>query len=431
MQSYQASSHPSHGRLRRNLVRLASGTILAQVLMIAATPILTRIYAPSAFGVMAVFSSAYAIVIGFTTFKYDAAVILPRAHRNAARITLLVVILATLLSAVVAMLALILEATGVGTIPFSIAWLAGALWLGAAYTLTQQWSARIANYRYYARSQVLGTVFNVGIGMMCGWLWGGTANFLILGFMAGLAVSLCYMCWEFSIWKLPRMPITRKSLIRHAAAYRQFPLLVLPTALLTTIGTSSIPLILSANYSLGEVGAFAVANRLLLAPAALIGGALTEAFRAEFVARIRDRESAGDLYVKTLRLLVVVAAPAFGLLALLAPMLFLHIFGATYEASGAIGRAVALALFAQFINTPFAYVFVALRKSGIGLAAQVGTTVVPLAVLTICANRGVPLILALYVYSAITALGVIIAQVAVYRLCAHADRAVAKGGEES
>lgn len=399
--------------------------------MIAVTPILTRIYHPSAFGVMAVFSSAYAIVIGFTTFKYDAAVILPRAHRNAARITQLVVILATLLSAIVGILALALEATGWVTFPFSVAWLVGALWLGAAYTLTQQWSARIANYRYYARSQVLGTVFNVGIGLLCGWLWGGTASFLILGFTVGLAVSLLYMCWEFGVWKLPRTPLKRKSLLRQAAAYRQFPLLVLPTALLTTLGTSSIPLILSTNYSLGEVGAFAVANRLLLVPAALIGGALTEASRAEFVSRVRDRKSAGDLYVKTLRLLVLVAAPAFGLLALLAPVLFLHIFGATYEASGAIGRAVALALFAQFINTPFAYVFVALRESGIGLAAQAGTTVVPLAVLTVCASRGVSMIPALYAYSAITAIGVLVAQVAVYRLCAHSDRAIVKGGEGS
>ncbi|MGC7405629.1 lipopolysaccharide biosynthesis protein [Pandoraea pneumonica] len=429
MQSYSASPNTSQGRLRRNLVRLASGTILAQVLMIAATPILTRIYNPSAFGVMAVFSSAYAIVIGFTTFKYDAAVILPRAHRNAARITLLVVILATLLSAVVAVAASALDATGLVTIPFSVAWLVCALWLGATYTLTQQWSARIANYRYYARSQVLGTVFNVGIGLLCGWLWGGTANFLILGFTAGLAVSLLYMCWEFGVWKLPRTPLKGKSMIRQAAAYRQFPLLVLPTALLTTIGTSSIPLILSANYSLGEVGAFAVANRLLLVPAALIGGALTEAFRAEFVSRVRERKSAGDLYGKTLRVLVLVAAPAFGLLALLAPMLFLHIFGVNYAASGVIGRAVALALFAQFINTPFAYVFVALRKPGIGLLAQVGTTVVPLTALAICASRGVPLTPALYVYSAITALGVLVAQIAVYRLCAHADRAIVKEGE--
>ncbi|AHN77560.1 hypothetical protein PPN31119_03874 [Pandoraea pnomenusa] len=397
--------------------------------MIAATPILTRIYHPNAFGVMAVFSSVYAILIGFTTFKYDAAVILPRAHRNAARITRLVVILATLLSALVALIASALRATGLVAIPFSIAWLVCALWLGATYTLTQQWSARIANYRYYARSQVLGTVFNVGIGLLCGWLWGGTANFLILGFTAGLVVSLLYMCWEFGVWKFPRTQFKRKSLVRQAAAYRQFPLLVLPTALLTTIGTSSIPLILSTNYSLGEVGAFAVANRLLLVPAALIGGALTEAFRAEFVARVRDRKSAGDLYVKTLRLLVMAATPTFGLLALLAPMLFLHIFGATYEASGAIGRAVALALFAQFINTPFAYVFVALRKSGIGLVAQVGTTVVPLAVLAICASRGIPLITALYVYSAITALGVLVAQVAVYKLCAQADRVIVNEGE--
>lgn len=421
MVSSAAGVHPSFGRLRSNITRLASGTVLSQLLVIGATPLLTRLYHPDAFGLMAIFSSAYAITVGMTTLKLDAAIILPRSGRSAEDITAMILGLISAFALIVMAGLVIGNGLSSVIVPGPLILLPVALWLGATYTLTQQWSARQANYRRFAHSQVIGAVCNVGLALALGFMLGSSPVALILAFTCGMGASLAYMAWSFKIWAKPfKMPSLAR-VTRRLVAYRQFPLIVFPTALVTTIGSSSMPLLLSTRYGLAEIGALAIANRLMLVPAALIGGALTEAFRAEFVARVRERQSVLNIFVKTLRILAFVTVPAFALLALLAPPVFTLIFGAQYRASGEIGRALALGVAGQFVIAPFVFIFVALRKATVGLCVQIGITIVPLAVLLFCANLGMPLTGALFAYSVATAIAVCTGLTVIYRLCVQVE----------
>ena len=178
-----------------------------------------------------------------------------------------------------------------------------------------------------------------------------------------------------------------------------------------------IPLILVANYSITDVGQFALANRLLLVPAALIGGALSDAFRAEFVMRLRERREINRLMSKTLVTLLLLATPLFGIVAVGAPMLFSLVFGAEYGGSGYMARAIALALAAQFIGNPFSTIFATLRRSAMGLGIQFAIIVGPLTALTIAAVAGVPLIITMYIYSTVSAISIATMVYLVFRLC--------------
>ena len=417
--------HSLVGGMRRNVLRLASGAVVSQILMVASTPLLTRIFNPESFGVMAVFAAAYAIAIPISTLKYDAAVILPKATRSAISLTSLVILIA---SAMVLLLSGLLGAA----IWMSLLqdghevnlWLPIALWLGALYTLTQQWSARQNDYKHFARSQVIGSALNIGISLTLGILFGGEPHHLVLGFVSGLLCSLAYMLLSRSLEIKHILNVKVKSLLRRASVYRQFPVLVLPSALLMTIGQNSIPLILSTHYPIGEVGQFAIANRLLLVPAALIGGALAESFRSEFVRRQRERLDATSFVNKTLRTLVILALPMFGLLFVTAPWLFSVIFGSYYEEAGHVSRALVIGVAAQFIAIPFACVFVALRQTAVGLRVQIVTTVVPLALLWGAAAFQLPMMIALAINSAATAVCMAMMLIIARRLCHASDRTI-------
>jgi O-antigen/teichoic acid export membrane protein len=411
------NTHQTLAGMRRNLSRLASGAILSQALMVGSTPLLTRIYAPDAFGVMAVFSSVYAIAIPLATLKYDASLILPKSDRSAIGTTRLTALIASLLTGMAGTVAAIGDALAWFSLPGGPLWLPLALWLGAMYTLTQQWSARRNNYRDYARSQVVGAILNLGTSLALGMTLGGRPEHLIAGFTVGMAGSVLAMCWHRRGRYLALLPARPMTLLRRARVYRQFPLLVLPTSLIVTAGQSSIPLILSAFYPINDVGQFAVANRVLLVPAALIGGALTEAFRAEFVRRQRDRLEASALFTSTLRMLALIALPLFGVIALTAPYLFSLVFGAAYEASGHVALALVLGVATQFIGNPFASIFIALRRTALGLRVQILTTAMPLAVLLIGSAAQLPLNTALGMYAGATAVSIGLMLVVVHRLC--------------
>lgn len=408
--------------MRRNLARLVSGSVLSQVLLLAATPFLTRIFNPDAFGVLAVFSATYAIAIPLTTLKYDAALILPKSAQSAVGITVLVFIIATSLAILSGLLLWVCAQLWWPYAESLNLWLPVAIWLGAMYTLMQQWSARRNDYQHFARSQVIGALLNIGTSLSLGILLGGKPDYLVAGFVCGMGGSLAYMFWNH----YPRPFFTTHGvqlsrLHKRAKVYRQFPGLVLPATLLMSVGQNSIPLILTTNYSIADIGQFGLANRLLLVPAALIGGALSEAFRAELVKRLRERSEIARLMSTTLVTMLLFVILLFGILSVAAPILFSLVFGAEYEDSGHVARAIALALAAQFIGNPFFSVFAALRRSAIGLRIQFAITVIPMTVLALAVVNGASLITAMHLYSVATALSIAIMVFLAFRLSKSID----------
>jgi len=87
-----------------NILKLMSGTVLAQALGILAMPVVTRLFAPEAFGVLAIFASMTGIVGVIVCLRYELAIMLPDSNEEAANIlgvSLLSVIIMTSLSALI------------------------------------------------------------------------------------------------------------------------------------------------------------------------------------------------------------------------------------------------------------------------------------------------------------------------------------------
>src|SRR5690606_18773622 len=67
----------------RNVFIMATGTIGAQVVNVLASPIITRMYGPEAFGVMGTFSALTQIIIPVAALTYPIAIVLPKNDKNA------------------------------------------------------------------------------------------------------------------------------------------------------------------------------------------------------------------------------------------------------------------------------------------------------------------------------------------------------------
>jgi O-antigen/teichoic acid export membrane protein len=409
------------GRMRHNLTRLASGSIIAQAVVAGSTPILTRLYAPDAFGVAALFTAAYGLIIPLVTLKYDQAVVMPKAQSRAMSIGAMVMVVATVNSLIV----------GLGILAYvllfpekrEISWLLlpAALWLGAAFTLMQQWSSRVSNYTHYARSQVLGAVTNVSICVGAALTISAQPVFIVLGFTTGMGIALVYTIRGFKGWPFKTRSFRIRGFLRQVRAYANFPALVLPTALVTVVGANGVPFILAPYYSLEEVGVFAVANRVMVIPAAIVGGALAEAVRSEFAASQRSRGLMMPVFRKAFAPIIILAGTLFGGIYLVAPNALSLVFGAQYAASGATAQALVLAAFSHFICAPFTYVFAILRRPAIGLLGQVLLALLPLGTLIISTRLVVPLNRALFMYSSCTLVGAVVVLTLVYLGCNRFD----------
>ena len=70
----------------KNVLTLMTGTTIAQAIPIAISPILTRIYTPEDFGVLALFVAITSIFGSIANGRYELAIMLPKKDENAINI---------------------------------------------------------------------------------------------------------------------------------------------------------------------------------------------------------------------------------------------------------------------------------------------------------------------------------------------------------
>src|SRR3954449_10909336 len=73
----------------KNVLVLASGTAMAQLLTIAAYPILMRLFSPGQFGLFAMFGSIVMTVMAMTSGRYELAIVASRTEEDAANVMIL------------------------------------------------------------------------------------------------------------------------------------------------------------------------------------------------------------------------------------------------------------------------------------------------------------------------------------------------------
>ena len=68
-----------------NVLKLTSGSIVAQGLGILVAPILTRLFVPEAFGVAALFASITSIIGVVACLRYELSIMLPKTNKEGGR----------------------------------------------------------------------------------------------------------------------------------------------------------------------------------------------------------------------------------------------------------------------------------------------------------------------------------------------------------
>ena len=405
----------------RNISRLGFGSILAQAIVTGSIPILTRLYSPDALGVASLVTSAYAFLVPLMTLKYDQAVLIPKSKNKAKALGAVVMIIATINSLLVSLLIVIYLYNFPSK--FQISWflLPAALWIGAGYTLMQQWSARLNCYIHYSRAIVISASINTFICTVCTIFVHSNPFILIFGFTAGMAVALAYTIKGFDGWPYVDNKLSIRGVVAQMKKYKSYPTLVLPTVLVSVFSASTIPLLFSQKFSLEELGLYAIANRVVLIPAAVIGSSLSEAIRCEFATVSRSGGLTKPVFMKFITPVLLLASMLFGIIYLIAPYFIPFALGVKYYESASIVQSLVLAGFSLFVSTPFFYVCSILFRPSLGLLGQILFGFFPIFTLVVMLQIGTKFQGALIGYSASSLVGAFLALVIVYRTCSEYD----------
>jgi O-antigen/teichoic acid export membrane protein len=345
------------GEFSRSVLTLIAGTGIAQMIVIASSPILTRLYTPADYGVFSVATSIMAILIAVTCLRLEFAVPLPDTDEMAANVVALALLVNLAMSAG-AFLVLWL-ASGWFLAIFNAAALSPAILLvslgqlgGGTAIVLSNWAVRTRAFSAIATMQLTQAVALVTVQLGLG-IAGLGASGLLVGDVAGRVSGsgrLARVAWRANAAAFRR--ISRAGIAAAARRYRRFPLLSSPSALLNTLGLQLPLLTMVAFYGAQAGGHFALADRVCSIPLTLVAGAVGQVYLGEAARNAHEEPQAiHGLFLRTTRTLARTAAGPAILLAILAPLFAGLVFGAVWAETGLFVTILAPMYFVAFVFT--------------------------------------------------------------------------------
>ncbi|MFZ2268821.1 MAG: oligosaccharide flippase family protein [Azonexus sp.] len=349
----------------RNVLTVASGTALSQIVAIAFSPLLTRLYGPEAFGLQGIFLSAGGLAATIAAMGYPTAIVLPKNDADAKLIVLLSIFIGLTTSLLIAA-TLILWGDGILAllnakeiagfmflIPFAMLFSVFSAVLG-------QWLIRKKAYKLSARYGVLSTVLLNSIKTCLGFIQ-PTAFVLIATntFGSALYPALAYLGWtkeEKCVAGTQLKSSSRRKtvakLLRLAKRYRDFPILRTPQNLINSLSQALPMLLLASFFGPASAGHYGIALAVLGIPASLIGSSVMSVFYPKVTESINNKEDARSLIVRATIGMAATGAFPFVVILFAGPFLFALIFGAEWRNAGIYAQILSPWLFLQFINKP-------------------------------------------------------------------------------
>ncbi len=353
------------GGAARDVAVLTLGTALAQLITIAATPALSRIYSPAEFGLFAVFMAASSLAATLVTLRYETSILVPVDDADSARLVRLILLLVLLGTVLLGLLSVgflwfELEVPGLAGIQSWLPLACLVAGLTAVMTVVQAWLNRQKRYRRIAQLRVAQSATIAATALFMGIVL-ESPHGLLLAQAIACGVTTAAACWFLRsaapLWH-------RGSLGQIAMAHSNAPKYLLPTALLD-IATMQLPVILiSVWFSESMAGQFSMAWRLMMLPMALIGASVGQVFMQRFSGLGSNPQAARSLLKKTWVLLFIMGAPPLALVFLAGEPLFAMFLGESWRDAGGLAVIMAPMILGMFISSPTSgsYIVLNLQK---------------------------------------------------------------------
>jgi lipopolysaccharide exporter len=401
------NSWPSRSSFLSDVLKLAGGTAIAQVIGIMVAPLITRLYGPEAFGQAALFASIVGVAACVVCMRYEVTIILPKEDEDAANLLALCLLLAILFSIIIVPviwlvgeeLLHLLKAPGL--LPYL--WLVSpSIFLSGIFTALNYWNLRTKRFGGLSIARVIASFASVGTLLGAGFAGYAGGGSMIGASLIGSATSTMILGGQ--IWHNDRKLLYKSIKTQRIAAgivrYREFPLYQTWASLLNSFSGQLPIFILSAFFSTTVVGYYALCMMFLQMPMSLMGGSISQVFFQRLSIAKYDG-SLTKIVEDTFESLVTISICPFLALSLIGEDAFVVVFGPQWAMAGVYSQILALSIFFIFIASPLTSLFDILEKQKAYLIYNIIITFFRASALVIGGYLGDPLV-AIFLYSSVS-----------------------------
>lgn len=354
----------------KHVLTLVSGTAAAQVILVAAYPVLTRLYEPADFATLQVYLIWTTIIAAIGSGRYELAIMFSETERDRRSVAWLSLI-ACCVTSLISGIALIAFSYGSQYAEYVVGPPSVAVWLiplgGLCYgwgVVVQRWEAWFKRFRGLALAQVAGNAVTVAAQFLLGWMAERpTGTHLVVANLLGLLVTSCLMSVDLvrELWR-ERGEFCWKEIRRIAGVHWKFPVFSTSAQLIGRVAVEIPKLMIGGLFTSSSLGLFSLSMRVSQFPLTLIGQAFGQVFFRQIAEHRTDSRSAQKLLGRSALLLLGIIAVPMLVLCIWAEPLFGFVFGPEWTEAGTYARLLIPMMVMGFVVTPISYSVQAFEK---------------------------------------------------------------------
>ncbi|NND24104.1 MAG: oligosaccharide flippase family protein, partial [Acidimicrobiia bacterium] len=333
-----------NNRAAINLSSLLTGNIIAVLIPVLISPILTRLFTESDFGLLTIFNSILAISLSFATGRLDFAIIEAKNKSIASHLFFLSITIASVASIIALVVGFAIFSIFKGfesNIPLGLVVIIPVMILVSAITQSFRYVLnRSDNYYELSIIKVLRSLGTGGLQLTGGYIAPGSL-ILIGGKVIGDIGALFFSLWFVVKNKLLDIKLKRYKFRYTLTKYSKYYKINALHAFISTLSANLLPLIFAVLFTIQETGYYGLSYRVSILPITIISQALFQFFSREFAKKIEKEKSAKKMFSRMIKTLLLISLVPFVLLIFFGPQLFGIVFGENWTESGKYAQILA------------------------------------------------------------------------------------------
>lgn len=363
----------------KNVLVVATGTAGAQLISIAYTPLITRIFSPEAFGLLGAFMAILTIGTRISAFSYPLAIVLPKDESEAKSLAALSILTSFLLSMVIAIFILIAGNSiaalfNIVEISIYLLLIPMAMFLNTLQEIMQQWLIRNKKFNVTAKVAISQSVI-INTAKVFGGLI--TPSGLVLIVLSVLSSALYATQLWLATFKLNNIKIkldikgvSYRQYKELAYKYKDFPLFHTPQMVVNSLSQSIPVLLLIFYFNPAIAGYYAFSRTILAAPAGLISSSVGSVLYPKLAEKFNNGENLHSTFIKATLAMLAIASIPFSIIIFFGPWLFGLVFGQQWVTAGEYAIWMSIWLLSSVVARPAISLFPVLRLQRVHLVYE-------------------------------------------------------------
>lgn len=371
------STSINHSKFVKDIFTLLTGTTIAQALPIILMPVVSRLYSPDDFAILAFFLSSVAILSSGISLKYELSIILPKKNEDASYLLLLSISLSIIFSVLFLLaitifnerLTLFIDKEQ-NEIAYWLYFIPLASLLLGINNSFAHWYIRKSLFKQFATSKVLQTSSMTFTQITLGLLKFTPKGLLFAELFGRFAATFFFTVKLITKKSLYRRNIKFNIIKKLFIRYKDFPRFSLPASFLNVV-TNQAPVFIIGSYFGGfALGNYALMERALAVPIALIGQSILDVFKQKAMSDYHENGNCINIYKKTFKSLLFISIIPALVLFFFAPILFEYIFGENWKLAGDYAQIMSVLFIFRFTASPLGFVLYITEKQKIEMVWQ-------------------------------------------------------------